>query len=54
MHVAAYIIFFTVAAGPLVAIAMWLLQFCVLFFIFVRLCRALRHSGARHLRFIRP
>jgi hypothetical protein len=39
-------VFFTIAAGTFVATAMWFLQFCVLFFIFVRLCRALRHSGA--------
>jgi hypothetical protein len=39
-------VFFTIAAGTFVAIAMWFLQFCALFFISVRLCSALRHCGA--------
>jgi hypothetical protein len=39
-------VFFTIATGTFVATAMWFLQFCALFFIFVRLCSALRHSGA--------
>jgi hypothetical protein len=39
-------VFFTIAAGTFVAIAMWFLQFCALFFISVRLCSVLRHCGA--------